>query len=496
MPTIIHWFRRDLRLHDNLALIEALRASGGRVVPLFVFDNTILRSRRVGPARVQFMLESLHALNHALRERGSQLVVRRGPPERELIGVARESGAEGVFFNRDYTPFARERDQRVEAALREQRLDIQTFQDLVIVEPDDLLTKAGKPYTVYTPYRRQWRTRIESDPRAVIGEQQLAAFAPLPDQLTLGTLPTLQDLGFTPRQNARPGGEAEGLKRLHAFVDLSNSDGISDYHNQRDLMARPATSRLSAYLHLGCVSTQACLRAALYALEEAQGEARNGVDGWMNELAWHDFYMQILYHFPYVLRGAFKQEYNRLEWSNNEEHFAAWCEGRTGYPIVDAAMRQLNTEAWMHNRARMIVASFLIKDLLINWRWGEDYFLQQLVDGDHAANNGGWQWVAGTGTDAQPYFRIFNPVSQGQKFDPQGEYVRRYVPELALVPNKYIHQPWTMPESEQRKAGVTIGSEYPQPIIDHRIQREKALEMYSRVTTRPQLASKAAQHED
>lgn len=485
MTPIIHWFRRDLRLHDNLALDAALRESDGQVVPLFIFDDAILASPRVGAARVQFLLESLVALDTALRERGSQLVLRHGDPVAVLDQLARESGAAGVFFNRDYTPFARARDERVSGMLAETGRSARSFQDLVIWEPDDLLTKTGTPYTVYTPYRRQWRERLEADPRPALAAPDLPAFTPLPAVIDPGVLPTAPQLGHTPHQDARPGGENEGLKRLQAFVDLANPDGIRDYHIQRDLMARPATSRLSAYLHMGCVSTRACLRAGLAALEHADPAARPGIDGWLGELAWHDFYMQILYHFPHVLRGAFKPQFNALAWDNNEAHFAAWCEGRTGYPVVDAAMRQLNSEGWMHNRARMIVASFLIKDLLIDWRWGERYFLQQLVDGDHAANNGGWQWVAGTGTDAQPYFRIFNPISQGKKFDPQGDYVKHYIPELAAVPTKYIHAPWTMPAEEQRTALIEIGKSYPAPIVDHATQRERALAMYAAARRSP-----------
>jgi deoxyribodipyrimidine photo-lyase len=213
-------------------------------------------------------------------------------------------------------------------------------------------------------------------------------------------------------------------------------------------------------------------------VQQRHEEAAAGVQSWINELAWRDFYMQILAHFPHVLRGAFRQQYDALEWENDPDLFAAWCAGRTGYPIVDAAMRQINQEAWMHNRARMIVASFLTKDLLIDWRWGERYFMQHLVDGDLAANNGGWQWAAGTGTDAQPYFRIFNPTSQGQKFDPQGAYVRHYLPELANVPEKFIHEPWKMSEQAQRQAGVQIGRNYPAPIVDHGVQRKRALALY------------------
>ena len=338
---IIHWFRRDLRLHDNQALSAALRAAEGKVVPLFIFDDAVLRSPRVGAARVQFLLESLAALDAALRERGSGLVLRHGPPAEVLQALAQEIHAEAVYFNRDYTPFARSRDERVSTELTAHGIAVLTFADLVIWEPDTIQTQTGKPYTVYTPYRKQWRAKIDADPRPLLETHTLTAFAPLAEGLQRGESPTAQQLGHTPQQATLPGGEAEGLTRLNQFVKLTNDDGIRDYDTQRDLMAQPATSRLSAYLHLGCVSTRACLRTALQSLDQADADARGGIEGWIGEIAWHDFYMQILWHFPHVLRGAFKTEFDRLQWENDQQQFQAWCDGRTGYPIVDAAMRQL-----------------------------------------------------------------------------------------------------------------------------------------------------------
>jgi deoxyribodipyrimidine photo-lyase len=268
------------------------------------------------------------------------------------------------------------------------------------------------------------------------------------------------------------GGETEALKLARQF--MRRDDGLQAYRDTRDLMARDATSHLSPHIHLGTVSVRELVRAARDANAGTHGKT------WIDELVWREFYAQVLWHFPHAARGAFKRAYDSIGWENAAEQFAAWCEGRTGYPIVDAAMRQLNESGWMHNRARMVVASFLTKDLLIDWRWGEKYFLQQLVDGDVASNNGGWQWAAGTGTDAQPFFRIFNPVSQGTRFDSEGEYVKRWIPELERVPPKYIHAPWTMPADVARRAGVQIGKDYPAPMVDHAIQRERALKMYRR----------------
>ncbi|MEN9933825.1 MAG: hypothetical protein RLZZ387_404 [Chloroflexota bacterium] len=495
----IHWFRRDLRLHDNPALLEALRAGQGHVVPLFILDDVVLRAPRTGAARTAFMLDSLAALDRALHERGSRLVLRRGPPLDVLRDVAEESGARGVCWNRDYTPFARERDARAEALLRARGLDVRTFADAVIIEPGEVLTGAGTPYTVYTPYRRSWRRRVEERRATIMSEQTLPAFAPPPDELRGDPVPAPADLGITLAQSLPPGGEEAGLARLRSFA----RERIGGYEHDRDLPAVPGTSRLSPYLRFGCVAPAAALRTALHALDaltpegsgneesdrpsqptthDSQRKTQDSVETWISELAWRDFYYQILTAFPHVLRSAFRPKYDSVQWENDESLFSAWCEGRTGYPIVDAAMRQMRQEAWMHNRARMIVASFLCKDLLVDWRRGERYFMQMLVDGDHASNNGGWQWAAGTGTDAQPYFRIFNPVSQGQKFDPRGEYVRRYIPELARVPDRHIHAPWAMSSEEQRRAGVRIGRDYPEPVVDHATQRERALALYRGAT--------------
>jgi deoxyribodipyrimidine photo-lyase len=484
MAPYIHWFRRDLRLHDNPALAAAAQASGGQVIPLFILDDAVLASSRTGAARVAFMLDSLRALDAALRERGSRLVLRRGSPGTTLRALAAECGAAGVTWNRDYTPYAAARDNAAVEALH--GLDVRTFAEATILEPREVLTKAGKPYTVYTPYRRSWRARVEKLRGQLLTEQPAPTLAAVPDAIVTQPLPTAADLGFATAQQLPAGGEAAGRARL---ADFARGGGeIGGYAVRRDQPSLPATSRLSPYLRFGCVAPRACARAALRAADLFdEPEQRLGAEAWLAELAWRDFYQQILANFPYVLRGAFKRQYDSLDWENDQALFAAWCAGRTGYPIVDAAMRQLNSEAWMHNRARMIVASFLAKDLLIDWRWGERYFMRQLVDGDHAANNGGWQWAAGTGTDAQPYFRIFNPTSQGQKFDPRGAFVRRYLPELERVPDRYIHTPWAMPIAAQRRAGVLIGRDYPAPIVDHAERRVRALELYRGLKTTPKM---------
>jgi deoxyribodipyrimidine photo-lyase len=274
-------------------------------------------------------------------------------------------------------------------------------------------------------------------------------------------------------------GEAEASRRLSTFVEGDNPPvyGYADGRNRLDVTG---TSGLSPYLRFGMISARQAVLAALAAIDAApHAQARQGAEKWLNELIWREFYVDILYHFPHVRGASFRPAYDEIPWENDETVFLAWCRGRTGYPVVDAAMRRLILTGWMHNRARMIAASFLVKDLLVDWRWGERWFMQHLVDGDPAANNGGWQWTAGTGVDAAPYFRIFNPVTQGQKFDPQGAFVRRWLPELSHVPDRFIHQPWTMPVEEQRKAGCSIGEDYPTPIVDHAWAREQVLSAYA-----------------
>lgn len=470
MSPIIHWFRRDLRLRDNTALAAAARDSGGAVIPVFVLDDRLLSGRFAAPLRNAFLFKCLRSLDADLRAYGLHLVLRRGDPRHELPALARESGAAGVYWNRDYTPYATSRDTAIVDALRAAGLEARSFKDAVAFEADEVTTRAGGFYAVYTPYARRWRELLAHNPPLVAPFPELATI-----QLPEGPAIPEPDLPSFQMPSLPEAGEAAAMRLLDHFVQARRDDGIIAYAERRDLPGEAGTSRLSPHLHLGTLSVRQCLRAAL---DSAPGP---GPDTWIGELIWRDFYIQIIQRYPHVLGGAFKREYDGLAWQNDPELFAAWQEGRTGYPLVDAAMRQLRQEGWMHNRARMVVASFLTKDLLIDWRWGERYFMQQLIDGDLAANNGGWQWAAGTGTDAQPYFRIFNPVSQGEKFDPDGVYVRRYLPELANVPKKYIHCPHQMAPAEQIRADVQIGRDYPRPIVDHQFQRRLALALYGAV---------------
>jgi deoxyribodipyrimidine photo-lyase len=459
----IWWIRRDLRLADNPALHAAL-ADGRSVIPLFVLDDRLLDSDNAAPQRIAFMLAGLQALAADLRARGSRLIVRSGRPEQIVPQIVRESGATAVYAQADISPFSRQRDTAVAQAAPLHLLPG------LSVHPPDLIRKAdGSPYIVFTPFSRTWKA---------LPQPTRADLLPVPDRIptpdvTSDTLPhTL------PLTAPFPPGAAAAQQRLSAFA-AGEGAAIWGYGNGRNQLDIDGTSRLSPYLRFGMVSARQAAVSALEAIAAAPSpEASKGAQSWLNELIWREFYSAILHHFPHVLRRSFRPQYDAIPWRNNRAEFAAWCAGQTGYPVVDAAMRQLLATGWMHNRARMITASFLVKDLLIDWRWGEKWFMQHLVDGDPAANNGGWQWTAGTGTDAAPYFRIFNPTIQGKNFDPSGHYMRRWLPELAFVPDRHIHEPHKMATAVQVKANCRIGQEYPAPIVDHRAARERTLAAY------------------
>ncbi len=465
MSTAVVWFRRDLRVHDLPALAEAA-VEHDRVVPLFVLDPAILRGRwRSGP-RIAFMLGCLRALDAELRARGSGLVVREGPTAEEVPALAREAGADVVLCTDDCTPFGRRRDERVAAA----GVTLERRPGLFIVEPAELRTKQDRPYTVYGPYRRAWGRAYR---RPVLPAPD--ALPPLPPGLRTGRLPTLEGLGLTDERTepgAFPPGEPAARERAAAWV----AGPVRDYHERRDQMAG-GSSRLSPYLRFGALS-------ALELAEDVAAVGGEGPETFLGELAWRDFYAMVLLHFPDNAKLEMQEKYRgTLFWSSDDELFRAWCEGRTGYPLVDAGMRQLRAEGFVHNRARMVVGSFLTKDLHRDWRDGEAWFMRWLLDGDPASNNGGWQWIASTGTDPAPFFqRMFNPSLQQERFDPDGTYVRRWLPELARVPDARLARPWTMSAQEQEAAGCAIGRDYPAPLVDHATERRRAMERYRAVT--------------
>lgn len=472
MPTAaIWWLRRDLRLADNVALKAAVQAE--HVLPVFILDPALLSGPTFSARRYAFLLDGLQRLDADLRTRGSRLIIRRGPPLDELTRLAAESQADMIHAEENYTPYARRRDDVIGRIL-----PLHLHPGLNVRLPDQVRKSDGTPYTVFTPFSRAWMALPLPQDNDVY-----------PAPARLNTPPDIDSLPIPapPPQTAEspfPAGAAEAQRRLHHFA----RHPIYQYKALRDRLDVAGTSTLSPYLRFGMLSARQAVVTALAARSASpDSEAATGAQSWLNELIWREFYHHILYHFPHVRGGNFRTDYDLVPWRNDPDDWEAWRTGQTGYPVIDAAMRQLKTTGWMHNRARMLVAAFLTKDLLIDWRWGERWFMQQLVDGDLAANNGGWQWSAGTGTDAAPYFRIFNPVIQAQKFDPEGRFIHRWLPELARVPLTYLHAPWTMPAAVQEQAGCRIGRDYPNPVVDHQRARERALTAYK--FAKPDLAA-------
>ncbi|MBC9073485.1 deoxyribodipyrimidine photo-lyase [Thauera sp. CAU 1555] len=476
MNTALVWFRRDLRSFDNAALSQAL-AQFDRVHCAFVFDTEILDAlpaRR--DRRVEFIWHAVAELDRALAELGAGagvpgagLIVAHGRADREIPALARELGVQAVLTNRDYEPEALARDARVMQALARDGIAFRAFKDQVVFESDEVLTREGRPFSVFTPYRNAWRRQLDParlQPFPVASNA--ARLAPRP--LQRDNMPALAALGFEPTDLAAlrlPTGMSGGRALVDDFMGR-----IGRYREARDYPALKGVSYLSTHLRFGTVSVRELFARAL-------AEGSEGAQCWVDELIWREFYQMILWHHPRVVSASFRPEYDRVRWEDDPAGFEAWQEGRTGYPIVDAGMRQLRQSGYMHNRLRMVAASFLTKDLGIDWRLGERHFAALLNDYDLAANNGGWQWAASTGCDAQPYFRIFNPVTQSERFDPKGGFIRRYVPELARVPERYIHAPWKMSAADQAAAGVRIGRDYPAPLVDHGEARQRTLARYA-----------------
>lgn len=425
--TVIHWFRRDLRLNDNNALSKAL-SIGVSVQPVFIFDTQILtKLADEDDARVTFIYEQLKILNASLAKYNGAIAVYHDNPLDAWKKIITDFQPEAVYYNRDYEPYAIERDEKVSIFLKTQQIASYSFKDQVIFEKDDLLKLDGRPYTVFTPYKNKWIERLTNDDlKDNKVAEQLKNIRPFAWQL-----PDLSALGFTPTKQKFPNKEYKSV--------------MVDYHDTRDFPAlEEGTSHLSIHLRFGTISVRELMREATRSKDKT----------WLTELIWREFYMMILWHFPHTTDHAFKSAYDRIPWRNNEREFEAWCKGVTGYPLVDAGMRQLNETGFMHNRVRMVVASFLCKHLLVDWRWGEAYFARKLQDYEQSSNVGNWQWAAGCGNDAAPYFRIFNPELQLKKFDPDLVYVNRWVPEF--------NDPFR----------------YPMPIVEHKKARERALEVY------------------
>ena len=461
--TAIVWFRRDLRVHDHPAL-HAARDAFARVVPLFVVDDALIHGRYASPTRARFMLGCLRELDRALKDVGSGLVIRHGPPADAVVELAREAGAAAVFWTSDVAPYARRRDTRVSDALREDGVAARPCGGGYLVDVSKPRTQGGKPYTVFSPFHRSIG---DMERRAV--HRAPTDLPPLPSGVKKGRLPSAEALGLddgVPEPVVEPG-ETAARRALRRWLD-GPLDGYADRHDDLE----GGTSILSPYLRWGCLSARECEERA-----DARGGA--GAAAFTRQLAWRDFYAHQLLMFPDNVNKEFQARYRGLRWEDDDEALQAWKDGRTGFPLVDAGMRQLAQTGWMHNRARLVVGSFLTKDLHLDWRDGERHFARLLLDGEPAQNNGNWQWIASTGADPAPYFRrLFNPMTQQRKFDPDGVYVRRWVPELRDVPIKKLPEPWTMSDEEQQAAGCVIGADYPAPIVDHAHEREVAKARY------------------
>ncbi len=470
-PALV-WFRNDLRLSDNPALMAA-SASGRPLIAVYVLDDENAGAWAMGGASLWWLHHTLASLAQNLEAIGGSLILKRGKADEMIPALADETGAAAVYWNRAYEPWAIARDTQIKAALTQASIEARSFNGSLIVEPWEIATKQGKPYKVFTPFWKSLKaSHRPADPIAAPAELSFAA-PPTSDRLDdWALLPTRPDWAGGLRQMWSPG-EAGAQTRLTTFI----AEGLSDYDTGRDKPAVRGTSFLSPHLHFGEISPRQVWHA-IEASPQGQGE---DADSYLSEIAWREFSYNLLYHFPSFPEDNFQPRFDHFDWTGTDADFAAWTRGLTGYPIVDAGMRQLYETGWMHNRVRMIVASFLVKDLFIHWRRGEDWFWDTLVDADLASNAAGWQWVAGSGADAAPYFRIFNPVSQGEKFDPDGDYVRKWIPELAKLPRRVIHAPWTADRATLAQAGVTLGLDYPKPIVDHAEARQKALAAFAKI---------------
>lgn len=478
-PKGLMWFRRDLRVDDNAALYQALRACR-QVVCVFVFDRAILDPLPRVDRRVEFIRESLVELQAELEALGGGLIVRHALAEQEIAQLARTLEVQAVFANRDDEPRALDRDAKVLGALANAGIAFHTAKDQAIFERDELLTQGGQSYTIFTPYKRAWLAKVDAFYLKPYPVRRHAEALTAPPAALRAPVPTLAELGFEPTNLSAldiPTGSQGGAALLGDFLQR-----IDRYDQARDFPAVRGPSYLGVHLRFGTVSIRQLAGLALPL--SLQGSA--GAASWLGELIWRDFYFQILAHHPQVAEAgesrSFRPEYDRIQWHHGkhaDQLFDAWCKGRTGYPLIDAAMAQINQTGYMHNRLRMVVASFLCKDLGIDWRRGERYFAEHLNDFELSSNNGGWQWASSSGCDAQPYFRIFNPVTQSQHFDPEGKFIRRYLPQLGKLSNAAIHAPWTAKPLELVAAGVELGVDYPKPVVDHAEARERTLQRYA-----------------
>ncbi len=472
--TVLFWHRRDLRIVDNVGLDAAVQ-TGAMVVGVFCLDPAYLDPQKIAPAQVDYVLNSLQLLQQDYAAIGGQLLIMRQPTLPGIGDLITSLAATALYCNESVEPYYRQLDQQIETTLQEKGIGFKRFWDHLLQAPETVYSGSNQPYTVYTPYWRNWQSRSKATPIEIVKFPKLElsrAAQTAIDQLTI-PIPTLAELGFTWSQ---PQILAAGTVAAQQRLELFTAKAINNYNVDRNFPAIDGTSTLSPALAWGTIGIRTVWQATTSAMAQANSdEAHQGITTWQQEIAWREFYHQALYHFPQLLTGPYRPLWNDFPWSNDRERFDAWCQGKTGYPIVDAAMRQLNETGWMHNRCRMIVASFLTKDLMINWQWGEQYFMQTLVDGEPAANNGGWQWSASSGMDPKP-LRIFNPSTQAQKFDAKGDYIRHWLPELRSIDTKDLVI-GKIPPLWRTSSG------YPEPIVDHNIQQREFKRLYQLLKT-------------
>jgi deoxyribodipyrimidine photo-lyase len=468
--TAVVWIRRSLREHDNTALVEASKKHE-KVIPFYVVDDQYFSNAELGYPRVKFWRESLKEFKQDMEgKEGKNLVIRKGKPLEQLKKIVEETDADAVYQNRDYTPYSRDRDEKVDEGLE---VPVKTFKDIVMFEKKEILTNSGTPYKVYSYYKKKWFKNEKRRPQKV--EEYTTP------GLESDEVPSLEELGFERPENFEwiwnPGREG-GLERIDEF-----KEEIWNYDENRDYAWKDSTSKLSPHLKFGTVSIREVFWEAERLKARNPNDDSSGIETWQEELAWRDYYFQILWNYPHEVDEPFMDKYrdNEPDWETKEEtpeKWEAWVEGKTGYPFVDAGMRQLKKTGFMHNRLRMVVTNFSCKDLWLDWRDVHDYFSKMFVDAEISAMVGGIQWSYSIGTDAQPYFRVFNPTSQGEDYDPDGEYIRKWVPELEDVPDEHIHEPWKMNKLQQQDCGVIIGEDYPEPIVDHDKKRKEAIERF------------------
>lgn len=474
MQLSLIWFRNDLRLKYN-RVIQAIFDNRDKVIPIFILDDKILRDKNTSPLRISFLIESLINLDQNLRKYNSSLIVFRGNPIFVFQKILQKNIQIHLYHSKDYTNFAKKRDEEIQKLIFDNKGKVNAIKNLVIFDEEDkLLNQNNNPFKVFTPFRKAWLEKLEKNKNILDFNYQLNEIFDIHNEiiqqlLNFDEVISLKELkSLIIKNKFINGGEDEAQLIWQKFKE----EKIYNYHIHRNFLDIDGTSKLSAHLKFGTISPFEIVKFCL------NNKDNEGAKTFLSEIIWREFYKYINMYFPYVETGNFNTQFDNIQWEFDKDMFIKWCEGKTGFPIIDACMRCLNETGWMHNRGRMIVGSFLCKDMHIDWRKGEEYFKQKLIDWDKTANNGGWQWVAGTGTDASPYFRIFNPFLQSKKFDPKGNFIRQFVPELKDLPQEFIHEPHKMSLEEQKKHNCILGKDYPFPILDHELERKKALEIY------------------